>query len=103
MCERAMYVEAKCFVLESFVADCVKSIGNVTKSYVCSVFVLLSVGYGFMEDDEGTVRPYRHLLNLCWLSLCEILVEAGVDVFVKNFAMDFEKEDRSVIFNKVLE
>ena len=47
----------KYFVFESFVPNFVKSLGNVTKDYVCEVRVLLGVGYGFMEDDEGSVRP----------------------------------------------
>ena len=52
-----MYVEAKYFVFESYVPNIVKSFEDVTKDYVCAVFILLSVGYGFMGDDEGSVRP----------------------------------------------
>ena len=52
-----MYVEAEYFVFESFAPDFVKSFGNVTKDYVCFVYVLLDVGYGLIEDDEGSVRP----------------------------------------------
>ena len=40
--------------------DFVKSFENVTEGYVCSVLVLLSVGYGFMEDGEGKVCPSIH-------------------------------------------
>ena len=57
MCERGMYVKVEYFVLESFVPGFVNSFGGVTKDYVCGVFVLLCVGYGFMEDGEGSVRP----------------------------------------------
>ena len=55
--EGGMYVEVKYFVFESFVPYFVKSLGDVTKDYVCVVFVLLGVGYGFMEEGEGGVRP----------------------------------------------
>ena len=58
MCERGMPVDAEYFVFESFVPDLVKSHGNVTMNYVCCVFVLLSIGYGFLEDGEGNVRPW---------------------------------------------
>ena len=39
--------------------DFVKSFGDVTKDYVCGVYVLilLGVGYGFMEEDEASVLP----------------------------------------------
>ena len=56
-CEGGMYVEVKYFVFESFVPYFIKSFGDVTKDYVCVVFVLLCVGYGFMEEGEGGVRP----------------------------------------------
>ena len=46
--EGCMYVEAEYFVFESFVQDFFKSFGDVTKDYVCGVFVLSLVGYGFM-------------------------------------------------------
>ena len=56
-CEGGMYVEAKYFVFESFVPYLVKSLGDVAKDYVCIMFVLLGVGYGFMEEGESGVRP----------------------------------------------
>ena len=51
-----MYVEVKYFVFESFVPNFVESFGDVTKDYVCVVFILLGVGYGFVEDGEGGMR-----------------------------------------------
>ena len=37
--------------------DFVKSFGDVTKDYVCGVYVLLGVGYDSMENGEGSVHP----------------------------------------------
>ena len=76
-------------MFESFVSDFVKSFGDVTKDYVCGVFVLLSVGYGFVEDSEDSMRFSTFLTS--------VLV-----VVVENFAMDFEKGDGSEIFHMVL-
>ena len=47
-----MYVETEYFVFESFLPDFVRNFGDVTKDYVCSVFVLLSVGYGFINKTR---------------------------------------------------
>ena len=44
-------------MFDSFVPDFFKSSGDVTKYYVCGVFVSLFAGYGFLEDSEGSVRP----------------------------------------------
>ena len=59
-----MYVKAKYFMVESFVPKFVKSFGDVTKDYVCGVFVLLSTGYGFIENGKGRARPSTPL-NPC--------------------------------------
>ena len=44
-------------MFEYFVSDFVNCFGDFTKDYVCSVFDLLSVGYDFMEDGEGSMCP----------------------------------------------
>ena len=47
----------KYFAFEFFVSNFVKSLGDVTKDYVCGVFVFLGVGYGFIGDGDGSVHP----------------------------------------------
>ena len=49
------YVEAEYFVF-----------GDVTKDYVCGMCVLLNVGYSFMEDGEGSVRPSTSPESVSW-------------------------------------
>ena len=44
-------------ILCSFFPDFVKSFGVVTKDYVCGVFILLGVEYGFMGDGKDSVYP----------------------------------------------
>ena len=63
----------KYLVFESFVPDFVKSFGDVRKDYVVGVFVLLGVGYGFMKDGEGRVRP-----STSPQSVLNVVVEVGV-------------------------
>ena len=65
-------------MFESFVSDFHKSSGDVTKDYVCGACVLLGVGYGFMEDGEGSVCPSASpetvLIVVVKVVKCEVMI-----------------------------
>ena len=44
-------------MIESIVPDFVKSFGNVSKDYVSGVIFVVGIGYGFVEESEGSVGP----------------------------------------------
>ena len=64
-----MCVEVEYFLLESFVPDFVQRFGDVTKEYVCSVFVLLGV---FNEESVGSVRPSTSPESV-WVVVLEVV------------------------------
>ena len=63
-----------------------KALETSRRTFVCSVFVLLSVGYSFMKDGCGSVHPSTSpkslLVVVVEVMWCEMVVEAGIRILL---------------------
>ena len=59
-----------------------------------------------MEDSEGSLLPSTSpksvMVVVVEVVQCEVVVDAGAEDFVENFAVNFEEGNGSIVFDMVL-